>query len=846
MLIRTARSLAPNRFRFNTSFSRQNHSERPYTNKRKWQSWATEPVGDFDDLPVVRYFPKTRAFIAASRQFILMNLLRFPNVAKQLAVYFTKIIERGGLGKWITEVSLKPLTNAFSAGSTVEEAVDFAKQFKNQQILLDYAEEMILDERKRLAVNQELLDLIKELSHTSIRYVPLKLTAIFDHKILEKLSCDEPLDFIEAFILESYIKDLENIVTTANRYGKTILIDQEYPHQAKAIFKISLDLMQKYNIERPVIYITIQASNRDSFQFLKELSENPSIKFPAVKLVNGAYVDWAKENGHSDKIFNSKTESFTAFVMIAKYCLTKNISLYMGTHNLILEQVIDAIAKENNVRSADYIKGQLYGFTTKNDSDSLYVIFGSTSACAAYSLRRVVEGANGFVMKPSPFLTHKQFYEILQYSNLHILLTPIEINLINEATHFHTQIVRKNLAQENLISTMRFNQKQKEMSVVNSENDAVTDVTISKVGKNDTTQLKETKTMQLKTMQLKLVVILNKDQELKKVLNGLGHMTFGLGHRLDQIPDINVVFGSTEQVREFRTIASQLNKESNNMTAFTDFPHTMVGMSTDNLLQQVAATPESEVTYFGCCFVAENIDPRLIKITHNCFKLQGYSPRVETKEINLKAFQAGEDNLNPSPMKISLLFNTKTKLVQAINEAIVACLKLGKAIPLQDQRLLNVKGEGETAYGLTNISFHSLIVATTGDKTFVSMSKAATESKSVTNYGNGDVLIAYGTKVDLEKIITAKSSRLYSSTFKENPLVPIEVPKETLLVAEDVPLNKSIDMPVVAQMDQMYISPISQPATESNAKEIVIGDDLKTPAINPPVSHGSGEPKSPR
>ena len=82
---------------------------------------------------------------------------------------------------------------------------------------------------------------------------------------------------------------LYQVIDRAEKAGKIIFIDQEYPHQKRAIFNLMVDLMRRANKYRPSVYATIQATDIECVDLLKQLTSDKLIPFPAIKLVNGAY-----------------------------------------------------------------------------------------------------------------------------------------------------------------------------------------------------------------------------------------------------------------------------------------------------------------------------------------------------------------------------------------------------------------------------------------------------------------------------------------------------------------------------------------------------------------------------
>lgn len=401
--------------------------------------------------------PSLKEVSFALRQYALMRFLQFPKTAKTFATTSTALINKGGMWQRVTEKAIGPLTKSFSAGETVPKAVKNALPLlaKDQHLLLDYTEEMIFKPADRVAVFHEINKLLNEVAKTPLSYIPIKLTALICPIMLEKMSRDETLNETEKQLLEAEKTHLYKLVDNAAKLGKVIFIDQEYPHQKKAIFNFALDLMARYNQTRPVVYITIQATDIECSDLLKKLAEHPEIRFPAIKLVNGAYVNWAHQNGYSHMIQPSKMSAFVAFVLMAKFCLRKGVHLYMGTHNPILEQLVDNAAQALGITNGKYVKGQLYGFTTKKDIKTMYSIFGPTPSCIHYSLRRVIEGAGSNSAATAPTLPSTEVATLIKKSNLQETLSTAEIAEIGKAVKLNVQETRVELARDNLYKALR-------------------------------------------------------------------------------------------------------------------------------------------------------------------------------------------------------------------------------------------------------------------------------------------------------------------------------------------------------------------------------------------------------
>lgn len=272
---------------------------------------------------------------------------------------------------------------------------------------------------------------------------------------------------------------------------------------------------------------------------------------------------------------------------------------------------------------------------------------------------------------------------------------------------------------------------------------------------------------------MKFTIILNQEVELKRVMNALSQMSFGLGHRLEGYPDINIVFGTNEQVRAFRSIASKLAKENPTLVASNDFPHTMVGRSTDDLLNNVVNTPEKELTYFGACFMAEQMNDDIQKIVQSCSHLKTYVPFASQDKSTLLPPPEEETKKPEEPKKITMLIASKTSLADILNNAVLAALNVGKNTPYSEQYLLNIGKEENGSYQLTNISFHSNIILKADPAKFKEMSQAAEKSSDLISKLNPSVAVVFGNEKIVESVITKNNTRLFSDSLKSDAFVSI-------------------------------------------------------------------------
>lgn len=305
----------------------------------------------------------------------------------------------------------------------------------------------------------------------------------------------------------------------------------------------------------------------------------------------------------------------------------------------------------------------------------------------------------------------------------------------------------------------------------------------------ESSDIKSQETSTMKNGQLKLLAVLNREIDLGKVINSLAHMTLGLGHRIKGTPSVNVFFGNTAQLRDFRTLAVSLSAKSNGRAIYSDFPHTMSGVSGGTSHEQVSNTAkvaEKDITYFGSCFVADQFDARLVTVTQSCAQLKDYKAYESTdtassiapskQHVHMTATAARPDK------KITMLINGKLPLAQTINSLALTSLNVGMRADYSElclEQLIDQNG------GLhPNISFHPYtVVKAESTAKHDGIAKKADDEKAVIantqKNGGGQALatVVFGDRSAVEGVVLKKDTQLFRSTLKAGDLV--EAPKKS-------------------------------------------------------------------
>jgi proline dehydrogenase len=191
-----------------------------------------------------------------------------------------------------------------------------------------------------------------------------------------------------------------------------ILIDAEESWMQDSADDIVEDMMRKYNIEKPIVYNTLQTYRWDRLEYLQKLnqrSKTEGFKL-GMKIVRGAYMEKererADEKGYPSPICKSKEATDENFNNTLTYILDNldDISLFIGTHNENSSYLAMDLMPKKNIAINDIRVwfGQLYGMSdhisfnlaTAGYNVTKYVPFGPVKDVMPYLIRRAEENTS--------------------------------------------------------------------------------------------------------------------------------------------------------------------------------------------------------------------------------------------------------------------------------------------------------------------------------------------------------------------------------------------------------------------------------------------------------------------
>lgn len=204
----------------------------------------------------------------------------------------------------------------------------------------------------------------------------------------------------------------DKVCKLAKEKDVELLIDAEESWMQKAVDDLVLEMTQKYNTEKAIVYNTLQMYRHDRMAFLKEHYELAKANgyYLGYKIVRGAYMEKENERalkmGYPTPICESKAATDENFNASAKYILDRLdiISLFAGTHNELSSYQILEMMEEKGIEKSDNRVwfGQLYGmsdhisFNLSNLGYNVakYVPFGPVKDVLPYLIRRAEENTS--------------------------------------------------------------------------------------------------------------------------------------------------------------------------------------------------------------------------------------------------------------------------------------------------------------------------------------------------------------------------------------------------------------------------------------------------------------------
>ena len=315
----------------------------------------------------------------------------------------------------IRKIVKRTIFSQFCGGESIEECQPTIDLLGEARIgtILDYSiegksEDAVFESTK----NEIYRTVTRAREDEAVPFAVFKVTGLADFALLEKVSGGKELLKQETTDWEAARRRVEEICEYAHRIEQPVFIDAEESWIQGAIDNLAVEMMEKYNCEKPIIYNTIQLYLKDRLEYLKQSHRKAKSEgyFLAVKLVRGAYMEKERERAdemqYPSPIQPDKAATDRDFNAAVDYCLDnlEEIAFVAGTHNedsvcLLAEKLHEKGVVHNHPH---VFFSQLYGMSdnlsyvlAKHEYNvSKYVPYGAVKDVIPYLIRRAQENTS--------------------------------------------------------------------------------------------------------------------------------------------------------------------------------------------------------------------------------------------------------------------------------------------------------------------------------------------------------------------------------------------------------------------------------------------------------------------
>lgn len=309
------------------------------------------------------------------------------------------------LGRLLTFFSAR----LFMGGETLEQCRPVLGRLARYRAegILDYLVESDESPEGRDVTCSQVLRTLEFASRREVPYAACKPSGIMDLAVLSKVQAGQELTPDEAAEFRAGGVRLKLLCDEASRRGVRLFVDAEWVSMQDAADEMVLEMMRRYNRERPVVYTTLQMYRKDRPAYLEKLLGLSKVEgwTLALKLVRGAYMDHERTTNPIDPIFPSLEDTHRAFDGAVTACIEAidHVALVVATHNQAsVAHALRLMAERDIPLGSDRVEfAQLLGM-----SDTLtfnvaamggrgykYIPYGPREKAIPYLVRRAQENS---------------------------------------------------------------------------------------------------------------------------------------------------------------------------------------------------------------------------------------------------------------------------------------------------------------------------------------------------------------------------------------------------------------------------------------------------------------------
>ncbi|TAE69493.1 MAG: proline dehydrogenase [Bacteroidetes bacterium] len=369
----------------------------------------------FDNTEVAFAYKSTKELKGAKFLFQTMAYDWFVKVGVRLTPFLMKT------GLPVHGLIRKTIFKQFVGGESLEQTAPLAAELGKHhvQVILDYGVEGAEGEDNFDHATQEFIKVLEYASkQPNIPFISIKVTGFARFALLQKLN--------EAPRLRSGIHDheaeeqewnrvrqrMEAICKKAAEVGVGVLVDAEESWIQDPVDRLTIEMMEKFNTQKAVVYNTVQLYRHDRYAFLQlshKIAQSKNFIL-GVKLVRGAYMEKerarAQEKGYPSPIQSTKDASDKDFNKAIGFCLEHiaNTSVIIASHNESSNLLATEILAEKGLafNHPNVHFSQLFGMSDNITFNlakagcnvSKYLPFGPIRDVIPYLMRRAQENSS--------------------------------------------------------------------------------------------------------------------------------------------------------------------------------------------------------------------------------------------------------------------------------------------------------------------------------------------------------------------------------------------------------------------------------------------------------------------
>jgi proline dehydrogenase len=359
----------------------------------------------------------------------LFNIMQWGPLVK-IGSLLTPFLIKSGFP--IKKLIKKTIFEQFVGGESLEKTSPVCEKLEKYHVdvILDYGIEG--GEYTDDECDEATQEFIKVIDYAALKknipFISIKVTGISSISLLEKLNLtigkkekkdsfidfDIPLSLLnesDKIDWEKLIVRMKLICAEAHKTGIGVMIDAEESWIQDPIDYIARLMMKEYNLEKTVVFNTVQLYRTDRLAFLKDSAEHAEKNNYAlgVKLVRGAYMEKetkrALKIGYTNPIQVSKKNTDDDYNLAVAYCLNNlsHIKTIVASHNEKSNLgAANFMIQKENPKHPNLHFSQLYGMSdnlTFNLADagfnvSKYLPFGPLEEVVPYLMRRAQENSS--------------------------------------------------------------------------------------------------------------------------------------------------------------------------------------------------------------------------------------------------------------------------------------------------------------------------------------------------------------------------------------------------------------------------------------------------------------------